>query len=82
MSELMPSLTMIIVCTIVGIGTAYVFYSAIHREGARYWLLIPFCFGMLFFAGFDSGLGDVADQLAAFFIVALFAGLVSTPLDD
>lgn len=78
----MPSLTMFIVCGLLGVGTAYAFFRGIHNQGARYWLLIPLVMGLFFFVSLDVGEGVIDAPLRSVFVLALFVGLASTPLDD
>ncbi len=82
MSDLFPSFTIMIVCLIIGVGFAYAFYTFIHNQALRYWGFIPFAFILAFFSDFSGNMNMGATKVITFFIIALFIGLVSTPIDD
>ena len=83
MSELFPSLTMTIVCSIMGVGFAYGFYKLTTRGGGGFFVTALSLFALLFvFANYEINRHLLDPVLMGVFLLAMFIGLVSTPLDD
>lgn len=83
MSALFPSLTMTIVCSILGFGFAYVFYSLTARETGRFLATAGLLLVLLFvFSNYAINRHLFDPKLMGVFLLAMFIGLLSTPLDD
>lgn len=83
MSELFPSLTAIIVCSILGIGCAWGFYkNAISNEGRVIRTAVILGFLLFVFANFATNQQLFSPKILGVFLLALFIGLMSTPIDD
>ena len=81
MSELFPSLTMTIACSIMGVGFAYGFYTLTIRRGFLVTALL--LFALLFvFSNYEINRHLLDPKLVSVFLLAMFIGLVSTPVDD
>ncbi len=83
MSDLLPSLTMTIVCSILGFGFAYMFYSLTAREKGRFFPTVALLLVLLFvFSNYAINRHLFDPKMLGVFLLAMFIGLSSVPLDD
>ena len=83
MSELFPSLTMTIVCSIMGVGFAYGFYKLTTHGGGGFFVTALSLLALLFvFSNYEINRYLLDSKLGGVFLLAMFIGLLSTPLDD